>query len=160
MKNDFTVGDLLYIDISPDDCGGIIVQRIPETMNEVNHYKDIINNGRCVLKNVIKKEQLLNVLNNKKEEINGFKNLYLLTNKQLKEYKKMYETLQQQNKQLKDNWNKLKEYFKYEIEYDKRWYIPESEVYTQQKHYPDDTLDGFQYALDKMQELESDDSNE
>lgn len=62
--------------------------------------------------------------------------------------------LQQENKQLKVNWNKLKEYLKYEIEFDKRWYIPVCEEYKEQKHFPDDTIDGFQYTLDKMQELE------
>lgn len=70
------------------------------------------------------------------------------------------DNLIQENKQLKDNWNKLKEYFKFEIEFDKRWYIPESEEYTMQKRFPDDTLDGFRYALEKMQEIEKSDSNE
>lgn len=68
--------------------------------------------------------------------------------------------LQQENKRLKDNWNELKEYLKHEIEFDKRWYIPEAEEYIAQKHFPDDTIDGFRYALNKIQELEKGDRNE
>ena len=50
--------DLLYIDISPDDCGGIVVPRIPETQNEL--YKIICGIGRkeIVLKGVVTHERL------------------------------------------------------------------------------------------------------
>lgn len=38
--------------------------------------------------------------------------------KQLEFYKQLSEQLQQENKQLKDNWNKLKEYIRKNIIYD------------------------------------------
>jgi hypothetical protein len=57
-------------------------------------------------------------------------------------------------KQLKDNWNKLKEWLEEEIKYDENWYKPECKEYIGQKRYPDDTIDGFNYVLDKMQEIE------
>lgn len=52
------VGDLMYIDISPDDCGGIIVPRISETANELNRYKEKINNGEYILKSIVTHEQM------------------------------------------------------------------------------------------------------
>lgn len=52
--------DLLYVDISPDNCGGIVVPRIPETQNEL--YKIICCIGRqeVVLKGVVTRERLIN----------------------------------------------------------------------------------------------------
>lgn len=50
--------DLLYIDISPDDFGGIIVPRIAETLNELNLLKTKIENGYYILKGIIPKEKL------------------------------------------------------------------------------------------------------
>lgn len=57
----------------------------------------------------------------------------------------LIEYLQQENKQLKDNWNKLKDYLKETVN---------SDCYS-----PYDGYD-WQYILDKMQELEKGDSNE
>ena len=59
-----------------------------------------------------------------------------------------------ENKQLKDNWNKLKEWLEEEIKYDENWYKPECKEYIGQKRYPDDTIDGFNYVLEKLQEIE------
>lgn len=50
--------DLMYIDISPDDCGGIVVPRVPETLNELNEIKEKIKRGECILKGVVTHEQL------------------------------------------------------------------------------------------------------
>ena len=50
--------DLLFIDISPDDCGGIVVPRIAETLAELETYKEIIKSGECILKAVLTKEQI------------------------------------------------------------------------------------------------------
>ncbi len=52
--------DLLYIDISPDDCGGIVVPRIPETLNELEKYIEKIKSGEYILKYVVTHEQLEN----------------------------------------------------------------------------------------------------
>lgn len=52
--------DLLYIDISPDDCGGIVVPRIPETLDELNNYINRIKSGECILKGVVTREQIEN----------------------------------------------------------------------------------------------------
>ena len=65
---------------------------------------------------------------------------------------KSYEQLQQENKQLKDNWNKLKEYCKentlcYEVGDDENTKLIGSKIH------------GLN-VLDKMQELEKSDSNE
>lgn len=82
-------------------------------------------------------------------------------NEQLKkENKKIKETIQEYNDageyiyKLEDNWNKLKEWLEEEIKYDENWYKPECKEYIGQKRYPDDTIDGFNYVLDKMQEIE------
>ena len=62
--------------------------------------------------------------------------------KQLEFYKDLSEHLQQENKQLKDNWNKLKEY-------------------TQEKYdNPSWASCGARYVLEKMQELQGSDSDE
>lgn len=50
--------DLMFIDISPDDCGGIVVPRIAETLDELEKWKDHISNGCCVLKGIITREQI------------------------------------------------------------------------------------------------------
>lgn len=50
--------DLLYIDISPDDCGGIVVSIIPETPAELKIYKEHFKDGSYILRGIITKEQL------------------------------------------------------------------------------------------------------
>lgn len=50
--------DLLFIDISPDDFGGIVVPRIAETLAELEIYKERIKSGEHVLKAVLTKEQI------------------------------------------------------------------------------------------------------
>ena len=50
--------DLMYIDISPDDCGGIIVPRIAETVNELAIIKEKLKRGEYILKGVVTHEQL------------------------------------------------------------------------------------------------------
>lgn len=47
--------DILYIDISPDDCGGIVVPRIPETLAELERYIQGFKSGEIILKGVAKK---------------------------------------------------------------------------------------------------------
>ena len=49
--------DLMYIDISPDDCGGIVVPRVAETLNELEKWKERISNGSCILKGIVTREQ-------------------------------------------------------------------------------------------------------
>ena len=51
--------DLMYIDISPDDCGGIVVPRVAETLNELEEWKERISSGECILKGVLTKEQIV-----------------------------------------------------------------------------------------------------
>ena len=51
------VGDLIYVDISPDNSGGIIVPRIAETENELNLFKQLLENG-WIIKSIITREQL------------------------------------------------------------------------------------------------------
>lgn len=50
--------DLMFIDISPDDCGGIVVPRIAETINELEQWKERIFNKNCILKYVLTREQI------------------------------------------------------------------------------------------------------
>lgn len=50
--------DLLFIDISPDDYGGIVVPRIAETLRELETYKEMIKSGEYILKGVLTKEQI------------------------------------------------------------------------------------------------------
>ena len=50
--------DLMYIDISPDDCGGIVVPRIAETLYELEDWKEKFANGSCILKRVVTHEQI------------------------------------------------------------------------------------------------------
>ena len=54
------VGDLMYLDISPDDCNGIVVPRITETQYELNNYKEVIKSKKYVLKSIVTHEQLKN----------------------------------------------------------------------------------------------------
>lgn len=53
-------GDLMYIDISPDDCGGIVVPRVAETKAELEKWKERIFSGECILKAILTKEQIIN----------------------------------------------------------------------------------------------------
>ena len=53
--------DLMYIDISPDDCGGIVVPRIAETLYELEDWKEKFANGSCILKRVVTHEQIESV---------------------------------------------------------------------------------------------------
>lgn len=50
--------DLMFIDISPDDCGGIVVPRIAETLDELERWKKHISNGYWILKGIVTKEQI------------------------------------------------------------------------------------------------------
>lgn len=50
--------DLMFIDISPDDCGGIVVPRIAETINELEQWKERISNKNCILKYIVTREQI------------------------------------------------------------------------------------------------------
>ena len=50
--------DLMFIDISPDDCGGIVVPRIAETLDELERWKEHIFNGYWILKGIVTREQI------------------------------------------------------------------------------------------------------
>ena len=76
-----------------------------------------------------------------------FRNLE--TEEQAFEFLKYIKNLQQENKQLKDNWNKLKEWLK---EYEEGTYGLGS--------YETGLSDGLGDVIKKMQELEGSDSNE
>lgn len=52
------VGDLMYVDICPDDCGGIVVPRVAETINELIKYKKKFKKKEYILKGIVSKEQL------------------------------------------------------------------------------------------------------
>ena len=52
------VGDLMFIDISPDDCGGIVVPRIAETLAEGLNYNKKFKSGEYVLKGIVPKEKI------------------------------------------------------------------------------------------------------
>ena len=52
--------DLLYIDIDGGFEGGIVVPRIPETLNELNDFIEVIKSGHWILKGVVTHEQLEN----------------------------------------------------------------------------------------------------
>ena len=53
--------DLMFIDISPDDCGGIVVPRVAETEAELKKYKKYFASGWFVLKGVVTREQIENM---------------------------------------------------------------------------------------------------
>ena len=61
-KSDITdlvaVGDLMFIDISPDDCGGIVVPRIAETLAEGLNYNKKFKSGEYILKGIVPKEKI------------------------------------------------------------------------------------------------------
>lgn len=71
--------------------------------------------------------------------------------KKLKEERNNYKELYEKEK---GKWNELKETLKEEIKYDRNWYNPDCVEYIGQKRYPDDTIDGFMYVVEKMQEIE------
>ena len=50
--------DLLYVDVSPDDCGGIVVPRVAETEATLNEFKEAFASGYWILKGVLTKEQI------------------------------------------------------------------------------------------------------
>jgi len=52
--------DLLYIDIDGGFEGGIVVPRIPETLDELNGFIEFIKSGHWILKGVVTHEQLIN----------------------------------------------------------------------------------------------------
>ena len=54
------VGDLMFIDISPDYCGGIVVPRIAETQAELDEFISKIQKGEYILEGVLTKEQIEN----------------------------------------------------------------------------------------------------
>ena len=51
----------MYIDISPDNSGGIVVPRIAETLNELEEWKKRFYSGECILKEIITREQIDNM---------------------------------------------------------------------------------------------------
>ena len=53
-------GDLMYIDISPDNYGGIVVPRVAETEKELEKWKERFDSGECILKTFLTKEQIVN----------------------------------------------------------------------------------------------------
>lgn len=53
--------DLMYIDISPDNCGGIVVPRIAETLNELEEWKERIRSGECKLIEVATSQQIRSI---------------------------------------------------------------------------------------------------
>lgn len=64
---------------------------------------------------------------------------------------KSYEQLQQENKQLKDNWNKLKE-----------WLVKElgDRINPNKDKWLTGVYDAYRETIDKMQELQGSDNNE
>ena len=51
---------LLYVDISPDDCGGIVIPMVLSTSAELDSFKKNIKNGRYILKGIVTKKILDN----------------------------------------------------------------------------------------------------
>ena len=62
--------DLMYIDISPDNCDGIVVLRIPETYCELEQIINEIKLGNYVLKGIVTKEQLMKNMYKVESEVN------------------------------------------------------------------------------------------
>lgn len=62
--------DLMYIDISPDNCGGIVVPRIPETYCELEQIINEIKLGNYVLNGIVTKEQLMENMYKVESEVN------------------------------------------------------------------------------------------
>lgn len=52
------VGDLMFIDICPDDCGGIVVPRIAETERELENYIKEFKSGKYIFKGIVPKEKI------------------------------------------------------------------------------------------------------
>lgn len=50
--------DLLWVDIDPDDFGGIVVPKVPETAREINTIKEKLKDGKWVLKSITTAEQI------------------------------------------------------------------------------------------------------
>ena len=72
--------------------------------------------------------------------------------KQLEFYKQLSEQLQQENKQLKDNWNKLKKWLEKELG---------DRINPNKDKWLTGVYDAYRETIDKMQELEQgSDSNE
>lgn len=69
---------------------------------------------------------------------------------QIEVYEQLIEQLQQENKQLKDNWNKLKEYIEKDYGFYDKLIAPEYGC----------AMGALSRIKDKMQELEGSDSNE
>lgn len=51
--------DLLFVDIAPDDCGGIIVPRIPETLSELYDVQARVNSGEIILRGYVKHAHIM-----------------------------------------------------------------------------------------------------
>lgn len=51
--------DLMYIDISPDNCGGIVVPRVAETLAELDSFKEKIRNREYSLMGIISGKKIL-----------------------------------------------------------------------------------------------------
>lgn len=66
---------------------------------------------------------------------------------------------QEEIERLNNIINELEKWLKGEIDYNDNWYNPETKEYIGQKHFPDDTVEGFQYALDKLDELKGSDKD-
>ncbi len=62
--------DLMYIDILPDNCGGIVVPRIPETYCELEQIINEIKLRNYVLKGIVTKEQLIENMYKVESEVN------------------------------------------------------------------------------------------
>lgn len=71
-----------------------------------------------------------------------------VSNCSLKDECQFVKDLQQENKQLRDNWNYLKGYLEHSIDWEK--------IHKQDNSYEEI----YEEILDKMQELEGSDSNE
>lgn len=54
--------DLMYVDIYPDDCGGIVVPMVAETLNELNTWKERLSSGEYILKGIVTHEQLSDIV--------------------------------------------------------------------------------------------------
>lgn len=51
--------DLLFVDISPDDCGGIVVPRVPETLSELYNIQACVNSGDIILRGYVKHQYII-----------------------------------------------------------------------------------------------------
>lgn len=85
---------------------------------------------------------------------------HIVDNMEISKEDREFIDMTHRNTELLSNWNELKEWLKEEIKYDENWYNPECEEYIGPKKYPDDTIDGFKYSLNKMQEIEKGNEND